>query len=141
MATKVGHGARSRLVVNDTEIGYVEGANWNVGRIVAGVEEMGEALPTEGVPVAVGPGSLSANLIATIDNKKTLFDLGFIPAMDTDSILNFGPYEITLKDVMTGKTFLKCTGCTVTNEGGSVQARGIMRENVAWWCRTVERIL
>lgn len=140
--SRVSHGARSALYVNGLKIGYVEGASWNVGAVVADVEELSEALPSEEVLIAYSSGSMSASLVHTIGNKRTLFDLGFIPAMTTESILNSEPYDIELRDTVEGgKPFLRCKGCVVTNQGASVQARGIMRKNVSWRCRTVEEVL
>lgn len=110
-AQSIFHGARAEVWVNtasgDKQVGRAQNLSGSYNIINVALEEMGEATPqaivTVGANVTFSVGSISKI-------GENLVDLGILPNMDTQSLIEFPELSFSVKDKITGKVKIKIEG-------------------------------
>jgi hypothetical protein len=118
-------GAAGRL-----EIGWATNVSGTVTSQNVRIDTLGSAFSREIEPVGVVV-TFSADVVRILDT--TLVDLGVDPTQgDTTNYVNFPPLEVDVYDEVGDSVVESISGARMSQRTWSVQARGIMSEQVAF---------
>jgi hypothetical protein len=129
MATQTISGARAKLYIGDTEVGYATNCNGSETQSLQRIDVLGDAYSKEIVPMRRMVQFTAAIVRIKRGSAKAL---GLMARGDTAAILNFPPLDAVLFDPITDEAMETITGCVIEQRGWSVDGAGVLSENVSF---------
>jgi hypothetical protein len=108
MADNVFSGARAKIFCNGNEVGRAQNISGSYNIVNVAIEEMGSAVPTDIVTVG---SNVTFSVGKITDVASSLVELGLIPGMTTDELVQMAYLDFTIVDDQTGKVKYSITGC------------------------------
>jgi hypothetical protein len=129
MATRAISGSRAKLFLGDTEVGFAVNVSGTETQMLQRIDAMGDAYSKEIVAVRRVASFTAAHVRIKNGSLKAL---GAMARGSTTNILNFPPLTALLYDDLLDEPIEKITGCVAEQRSWSVDAAGIVNENVSF---------
>lgn len=129
MATRAIAGARAKLFIGDTEVGHAVNVAGTETQMLQRVDALGDVHSKE---IVVTRRVAQVTASHTRIKRGSLKALGAMARGTTTNVLNFPPLTMVLYDDIDDEPIETLTGCVCEQRSWSVDAAGIMSENVSF---------
>lgn len=134
---KVGSGPRSRIFVDGQPVGYATGIDITEDTQYEAIRVLDNIEVAEFVPIGY-EASISARKVRLVPGSlRGGSDLTFLPKLGGDAevhlrnlLANPDGFDVQVDDIINPTTIALLTGAVATRRGWSVDARGIIGENI-----------
>jgi hypothetical protein len=127
-------GARAKLIVNGTEVGYASNVSATENIALARVDVLGDIDSKEIVPVGRSV-SVQAGFIRI--SGESLKDLGLIPRGGTLDVLEFPELTMEVYDQVGDFPVWRVEGCRAESRSWQVQAGSVVSVNASFQARRI----
>jgi len=128
-ATRTISGARAKLFLGDEEIGHAINVSGSETQMLQRVDVLGDIYSKEIIPMR-RVVQFSASHVRIY--KGSLKALGAMARGDTTAVLSFPPMTAVLYDTVEDDAIETITGCVAETRSWSVDAAGILNEQVSF---------
>ena len=132
MADPVFSGARAKLIIDGTEVGYASGVSASEQILLQRVDVLGDIDSKEIVPVGRSV-SLQADFVRI--TGESLRSLGIVPTGGTLDVINFPELTIEVYDQASDTPIWRVEGARAESRSWQVQAQSIVSVNAFFQAR------